>query len=196
MAKKFAHLTAQMKTEKRISRQLEVTTSGASTSGTSSGGLNPPSGSASTSSSSPRISSLQRSSSSGSSSHHHKNRDSPQRQGSFHSCRHRNTGLPPDSSTTSSPSQGSNQTHSRHFHHQHSSTSQETDLGGNDSSSSNSNQVNYISVWQEILFQVKVIFECSKDLTFKKFEIVRYTKRKKYFFYSKPLRFSFQEIES
>lgn len=31
MAKKFAHLTAQMKTEKRISRQIEVTCTVATT---------------------------------------------------------------------------------------------------------------------------------------------------------------------
>ena len=131
MAKKFAHLTAQMKTEKRISRQLEVTTT-----------LNPSvtaSVTTSSSTSSPRISSLQRSSSSGSS------RQSPQRQTSFHSnsCRHRSDRIGIDRTSSSPGTSSSHQhPHSRHHFHQQHSSSQETDLG-NDSSSSNSNQVIY-----------------------------------------------------
>lgn len=108
MARKFAHLTAQMKTEKRISRQLEAAANNITTSTTTN------------SVAAPRVTNLQRSSSSGSSSN-----NSPHRH-NFHStsCRHY-SGSRED--RVDSPAKLR-------------SSSQDIDAG-NDSSSSNSNQV-------------------------------------------------------
>jgi len=161
MAKKFAHLTAQMKTEKRISRRLEashlltsaVPTSAASAAvvltGRPTAVTLATTSSTSVSSSSPRISGLQRSSSSGSSSH------SPHRH-NFHSasCRHFSGGGPRGVDRTDSPGVaalghqgggvGSTLASSQNKligvqHHHQRSSSQDTETG-NDSSSSNSNQ--------------------------------------------------------
>ena len=139
MAKKFAHLTAQMKTEKRISRQLEQSSCTVAAAATLSITHTTSASMAVTSSS---ISSLQRSSSSGSSS-------SPHRLQHSSSCRHYKGSDRVDHPSLHSGSSGSpatSQKYHHHYHHNHlhhhspHNSSQDTDAG-NDSSSSNSNQV-------------------------------------------------------
>ena len=139
MAKKFAHLTAQMKTEKRISRQLEQSSCTVAATATLSITHTTSASMAVTSSS---ISSLQRSSSSGSSS-------SPHRLQHSSSCRHYKGSDRVDHPSLHSGSSGSpatSQKYHHHYHHNHlhhhspHNSSQDTDAG-NDSSSSNSNQV-------------------------------------------------------
>jgi hypothetical protein len=162
MAKKFAHLTAQMKTEKRISRQLDGTNLGTLTTLASIS-------TTTTTTTSPRNPGLQRSCSSGSSS-----TQSPLRHST--SCRHHHQHhqvkiigqeqqVKPSASvdrvdlgkSSASPNLASSQQHS---------SSQDTD-GGNESSSSTSNQVSssflylkfeYIFKFLNLTFRVLFVF--------------------------------------
>ena len=159
MAKKFAHLTAQMKTEKRISRQLEQSSCTVAAAATLSITHTTSASMAVTSSS---ISSLQRSSSSGSSS-------SPHRLQHSSSCRHYKGSDRVDHPSLHSGSSGSpatSQKYHHHYHHNHlhhhspHNSSQDTDAG-NDSSSSNSNQVckdeKVVKKWVENIRQNELV---------------------------------------